>query len=152
MTAGDCNDRAGWENARASDDTLINGALEPEGRSAKIANSGESAKECIRCFGSRHQGRVADVSCHGGGGSRPHEHRVPVHVDQTRHQRSATAIEQDSVSIFIGGDRGRGNMLDLVSAHEHVRRARELPALSVEDADVLEQNEGQSCGLLSSCR
>ncbi len=61
VTAGDRDDRAGWIDARANDDTLVDSALKPERRPANVANGGEPAHQRIRGLGSRDQIQIAEV-------------------------------------------------------------------------------------------
>ena len=61
MTAGDGDDGAGRIDARAGDDALVDGALEPERRPAHVANGGEPAQQRVRRLRAGHQVGVADV-------------------------------------------------------------------------------------------
>ena len=122
VTAGDGDDGAGREDARTGDDALVDGALEPERRPAHVANGGESAHQRVRSFGACHQIEVADVPREQRCGRRPHQHRVPVRVDQPGHQRAPAAVDERGGGAAIGRDRICGDALDLVPADENVSR------------------------------
>ena len=91
VTAGDRDDGAGGIDARSGDDALVDRTLEPEGRPAHVADGGEAAHERVRGLGTGQQVEVADVAGEQGCGGGPHQHRVPVHVDQPGHQRPPAA-------------------------------------------------------------
>ena len=149
VTAGDGDDGAGRVDARAGDDALVDGALEPERRPAQVANGGEPAHQRVRGLGACHQIEVADVPREQRRGRRPHQHRVPVHVDQPGHQRAPAAVDDLGVGAAIGWNRICRDLLDRVPADENVHAGAQRVALAVEDADVLEEDDG---GWLSGLR
>ena len=61
VTAGDGDNSAGWIDARAGDDALVDGALQPERWPAHVANGGEPAHQRVRRLGACHQVQVADI-------------------------------------------------------------------------------------------
>ena len=126
VTAGDRNDRTGRVDTRTGDEALVDSALKAEGRAAQIAHGRETAQQGITGFVTRDQVRVADVPRERLRGRRPHQHGVPVHVDQTRHERATATINEDGADAAIGWYRRGGDSLDAVAAHEHERRRGEL--------------------------
>ena len=120
VTAGDGDDGAGRIDARAGDDALVDGALEPERRPAQVANGGEPAQQRVRRLGAGHQVDVADVPREQRRGRRPHQHRVPVHVDQPGHQRAPAAVDDVGVGEALGRNRVFRDLLDRVPADENV--------------------------------
>ena len=56
VTAGDGDHRAGREDARAGDEALVDGALEPERRSAQVADRGEAAHQRVGGLGAGERG------------------------------------------------------------------------------------------------
>ena len=85
MAAGDRDHGAGRIDARAGDEALINGLLEPKARPAHVANSGEAPHERIGRFRSREKIVVADVARYGDHRRGADQHRMPVRVDQAGH-------------------------------------------------------------------
>ncbi len=68
---------------------------------------------------------------------------MPMHIDETRHQRAPAAVDQDGVSALINRDRRRRDTLDSIPADKDVRWFRELTALAVEDPNVLEHRRSR---------
>ena len=101
---------------------FVDGALEPERRPAHVANGGEAAHQRVRRLGAGHQVGVADVPGEQRRRRRPHQHRVPVHVDQPRHQRAPAAVDQHRVFVSIDRDRARGDAFDFVPTDKDVLR------------------------------
>ena len=122
VTTGDGDDGAGREDARAGNRALVDGALESEGRPTHVANGRESAHQRVRRLGACHEIEVADVPREQRCGRRPHQHRVPVHVDQPGHQRAPAAVDEHGGGASIGRDRTCGDTLDLIPAHQNVSR------------------------------
>ena len=73
--------------------------------------------------------------------SHPHQHRVPMRVDQARHQRASAAVDDACVGPTVDRDRLRRDALDHVAADQHIGGRRERRALAIEDAHVLEQRD-----------
>ena len=111
-------------------------ALEAERRPAHVANGGEAAHQRIRRLVAGREVGKADVAhrlCRGG----RNQHRVPVRIDQPRHQRSPVAGD---ALCACGLDGLRRDARDHIALDQHVRRSRESSSFSVEDADVFEKD------------
>ena len=144
MATGDRDYGTGRVDARAGDEILIDSPLEPKGRSAHVANGREAPHERAGRFRSREKVGVADVVSQGSRRRGAHQHRMPMRVDQPRHQHARAPIDHLSVS----GDRCSRNLLDPVVADQNIGRREERAVFSVKNADVLEQY----CGTLLSLR
>jgi hypothetical protein len=127
----------GKMRGRAGDGALVDGAFEPEGRPAHVANGGESAHQRGSSLGACHEIEVADVPREQRCGRRPHQHRVPVHVDQPGHQRAPATVDEHGGGTLIGRDRTCGDTLDLIPAHQDVSRSCKNAAFAVKNPDVL---------------
>src|SRR5262249_23905587 len=138
VAAGDSDDRARGVDARAGDDALVDSALEPERRPAQVANSREPAQEGGSGLGASEKVQVADVCCEQRCGCGPHQHRVPMHVDQPRHECAPAAVDQDGVRASVTDDWRRRDGLACVPADEDVRWSGQLDTRAVEDANVLD--------------
>src|SRR5262249_46351056 len=84
--------RSAWVDTRASNDTLVDGTLETEHRSPQVADGSEPAHQSVRCLGARYQVGVTEVPYECLRGRWPHKHRVPVRVDEARHQHTAPGV------------------------------------------------------------
>ncbi len=114
MTTGDGDYGAGRVDAWAGDDPLVDRPLESECRPAQIANGREPAHERVRGLRACYQIQVADVRGEQNGHARPHQHRVPVHVDQPGHQRAAAAGNCPGAGAGIDRNRILRDLLDRV--------------------------------------
>src|SRR5258705_602475 len=100
MPARDSDHGAGRIDTRTFDDALINGALETEHRPAHVANGGEAAHQSVRRFLASYEIVEADVTerlCRGRAG----QHRVPMIVDQARHQRAPAPVDDRRGRVSI---------------------------------------------------
>lgn len=141
VAAGDCNDRAGRIDTRACDDAFVDRALEAKHRPADIANGREAAHQRVRRFGGGHEVVEADIAeCLRR--SHPHEHGVPMRVDQAGHQCAAAAIDDAAIAAAIEGDGRCRDVFDFVAPHQNTGRCGERGALAIEDTHVLEQCGG----------
>ena len=102
--------------------------LSPNDRPADVADGREAAHQRVGGFGARDEVGVADVARHRGRG-RPHEHRVPVRVDQAGHQRAAAAVDDRGGSARLDRNRVRGNARDDLPVDQHVGRTGQRAAL-----------------------
>src|SRR5215475_3951384 len=135
VPAGNRNDGAGWKHARSGDDALVDSLLQTKTRSAHVANCGESPQQRICRLGPRHDIVVSDVTGDRLSGSSPYQHRVPVDVDQPRHQ-SASGTPDDGCSARSIYRYWRiGDLFDLVTTNEDVGRLCELRRLPTEYPD-----------------
>ena len=73
-------------------------------------------------LGACHEIEMADVPREQRCGRRPHQHRMPVHVDQPGHQRAPAALDEHGGGAPIGRDRTCGDTFDLIPAHQNVSR------------------------------
>src|SRR2546429_9761970 len=99
MATGDGNYGTGGIDARTSHEPIINGALESERRSAKIANGGKASHQCIGGFVGRHDIVLTYVSCKGGSRGRGYHHSFPRLVGPPRHHDEASACQYGRFSI-----------------------------------------------------
>src|SRR5262245_33383828 len=74
---------------------------------------------------------------------------MPVRVDEPGHERAPAAGDDLGRGAAVDRDSGWGDLLDRVAADENVDVGAELPALAVEDTNVLEQ---RACGWLGRVR
>ncbi len=114
--------------------------LRPKLGPTEIAHGGETAHQGVAGLVSGNQVDVAGIRGRHQRGRRPHQHRVPVVVDQARHQRPATAV--DDRGGRIGRQRLGGDPLDPVALDPHVRRCRQPIAVAVKDFHVPEVGRG----------
>ena len=143
VPTGHRDDRARGIDARADHDAVVDDVLQREAVAAHVADGGEPAHQHAAGFrhgDDRHEaGIVLEVAAARGG----HQHRVPVRVDEPRHEHPPTARDDRGARLGTGRDRPRrGDSLDLVAPDEDVRRSGDALPLPVEDADVLEQRDG----------
>jgi hypothetical protein len=73
---------------------------------------------------------------------------VPVGVDQARHQRAASTVDRGDVGGVVERDGTGRDFLDLVSAHQHIRRFRKYVCLAIEDTHILKKHRGLRVVLL----
>ncbi|MET3224055.1 hypothetical protein ABIF35_004842 [Bradyrhizobium japonicum] len=141
MAAGDGDDGTGGIDARTGDEVLVDRPLEAETGPTHVTHGGEAAHQRRGRLARGEQIVVADVA-EGRGRRRTDQHRVPMRVDQPRHQHPAAAVDCLGVSRDV---RGR-YLLDLPVPDENIGRGGERTALSVEYPDVAEQNGGVLLG------
>src|SRR5262249_36546327 len=141
VAAGDRDDGAGRKDAWSNDDTLVDGALEPERRPTHVANGGEPAHQRVRGLGPCDQVQIAEIVGEQGRRRGPDQHGMPMPVDEARHERTATTGYDLCWRITLGWERILRDLLDRVAANKNVHARGELVALAVEDANVLEQCE-----------
>src|SRR6476646_10570647 len=115
MAAGDGDYRARRVDARTWQHALVDRALEAEYRSAHVTNGGEAAQQRSRGLGPSQYVEMADISRQERRGCWTYEHRMPVHVDQPRHQRAPTAIDDPGVGAGVCRNRILRNLLDRIS-------------------------------------
>src|SRR5262249_45700114 len=140
VTTGDGDDGAARIDAGPDAAARVEGALEPEPRPAYIANGGEPAEQRVRSLRAGHQVGVADIPGERLGGRRPHQHGVPVGVDQAWHERATAAV--DDGRLLRGRDVA-ADLLDLVADDEDGRARGELVRRAVEHLHVLEQGRAR---------
>jgi hypothetical protein len=87
---------------------------------------------------------VANIVRQGRGGIRPHQHRMPIRVDQAGHQDAPAAVNRSRTS---DRDRRRRYPLYLVVPDQNAGRRRKCTALSIEDTDVLKQGRDSPLSL-----
>src|SRR5262249_12502202 len=73
-------------------------------------------------------------------GRRPYKHRVPVRVDQARHERAPVGVDD---GCLLRGRDVATDLLDLVADDEDGRARGELVRLAVEHLHVLEQGRAR---------
>ena len=151
VTAGDGEDRSRREDAWSGDHSLVDGALECERRSADVADGRESAHQRGRGFGPREKGEVAEVRGHQHGGRRPHQHRMPMVVDQPRHERASGAVDQHGVGSAIGRDRRRGDPLDDLPLTSTLSRPGQRPLLPSNTRTFWNSVTGRRCRVPARC-
>src|SRR5688572_30825344 len=100
-----------------------------------------STHQRVRSLGACHQVQVADIICEQGCRSRPNKHRMPMRVDETRHERAPTTGYCLSRGVPFDRNGVFRDFFNRVAAHENVHARTDLLALAVEDANVLEQCE-----------
>jgi hypothetical protein len=149
VTARDRNDGAGWKDAWSDDDTLVDRALEPERRPTHVANGGKTTHQRVSGLCPRHQVQIAEIIREQLGRSGPNKHRMPMRVDEARHERTPTTDDDLSRGAPIDLDGIFGDFFDGVAANEDVHARAELIAFAVENTNVLEQRE---CGWLGGVR
>src|SRR5262249_41282159 len=101
VPAGNRNDGAGWKDARSGDDALDDSLLQANGGSAPVATCGDPPQQRVCGLAPRHDIVVSDVTGDQLRRSGPYHHRVPVHVDETRHERATAAVNEHGVGSPI---------------------------------------------------
>ena len=102
-----------------------------------VADGGEATHQRGRGLGPRQEIGVAKVAGNGLHGIWTHQHGMPVHIDQAGHQRATGPCNpRDALGSYWRFRNG----LDDVAFDEHVGRRGKDGALSVEDADILEEH------------
>ena len=145
VTAGHRDDRPGRIDARPGQQPFVDGAFQAESGPAQVADGGEAAHQRGRGLGPRQEVAVADVVGKKLRGRRPYHRRMPVRVDQARHQHPPACRNDADVVDLVDRDRARRYAFDDVALHQHVGRSRERGTPAVEDADV----SGKALRLLS---
>ena len=116
---------------------------------AEIANGREAAHQSVGRFNGGENVHVTDIAGDRFLCGRTHQRCVPMHVDQTGHQRAAAA--RDHGRSGIGRDRCCRNPFDNVAPDENIRWRGEGAALAVEDEDIGEQRL-RACGAAANDR
>ena len=124
-------------DAWPSHDPFVDGALEPEHRTAHVAYGGEPP----------HQGGLRLPRCQElkvrGIGRQEHALRgcchedMPVRINEPRHQHPPGRL--DHVHVGVDRDGACRDTLDDVASHQHIGGRRERSAFAVEDTDVLKK-------------
>src|SRR5262245_36595234 len=120
VATGNGYDRAGRVDTRTCEDAFVDGALETERRPAHIANGGEPAQERVCSLGACYQVEVADVPRKEGCWRRPHQHSVPVHIDQARHQSAPATGDNFGVGEALDRYWVERDFFDRVAANENI--------------------------------
>jgi hypothetical protein len=71
-------------------------------------------------------------------GRRRHK-RMPVRVNQARHQHPTALCDNADVGVSVNGNRSYRYAFDNVSSDENIGGGRQSGALAIEDADVLKE-------------
>ena len=107
MPAGHRDHRSRGKNSRAPGQPVVDCVLQTEHRAADIPNGGEAAQQRVPRLVRGKDVVIADVAgdrlCRG----RSDQHRMPVRVDQARHQGPPAAV--DYAHAGFGGNRARRN-------------------------------------------
>jgi hypothetical protein len=138
MTPRDRDHRARRIDARTGHQAFVDGALETERRPAQIPHGRESAHQRGVGLHAGQQVRIAQVALDRLRRRRPRQHRVPVVVDQSWHQRAPFAID-DREGRFRR-DRRRGDPLDDIAPDQYVGRVGKLATLAVEHPHIQKQD------------
>ena len=138
MAAGLRDHRARRPYSRALHDALVDRALETKGRPGHVADAGEAAHERFSRFVGRDKRDVADIRRQQDAYRQGGHHRVPMRIDEARHQNSAAAIDDASV----GGERsfGRLDRFDRSAFDDHPQALDERIRLAVEQPQVGEHD------------
>jgi regulator of protease activity HflC (stomatin/prohibitin superfamily) len=138
MAAGLRNHRARRPDAGSRDETLIDRTLQAEGWAGHVANAGEAAHQRLSRFISRDQSDVANIRGQQDSDRQGRHHRVPVRIDEARHQNSAAAIHD----ARVGGERsfGRLDRLDPLALDDNPQALDERVRLAVEEPQVGERD------------
>jgi len=107
---------------------------------ADITHRGEPAQQGGRGLGAGEESQITEVSRQEFRGGRSHQHRVPVIVDETRHQRASVALDSLHRCARRICDPRTRDRLDHVADHQHVRGAGHSLRFSIEDPDILEHD------------
>ena len=150
VAAGDGDDRSGRIDPWPGQHAFVDGALQAERGTAKVADGGEAAHQRGGGLGPREERGIADVASKHDRGREPHHRRVPMRVGQAGHQGPAAAVDDPGGRAAIDGDRRLGNSFDQVAANQHVGRFGQGRALAVEDSDIVEERHGRGA-LLGAC-
>ena len=138
MAAGLRDHRARRPDAGARHESLVDRALQAEGWPGHVANAGEAAHQRLSRFVGRDQSDVADIRRHEDGQRQRRQHRVPVRVDEARHQNPAAAIDDPDVGVERGF--GRLDRLDRLAVDHNPQARQERVRLAVEQPHVGERD------------
>src|SRR5215471_16062776 len=150
VTAGDRDDGTGRENARTDYSALVDRLLKPKRRTAHVANGRETPHQRVVRLGAGQEVEVANVASEQLHHRRPHQHRVPVHVDEPRHQRTPAAVNNGRSRHSVGGNCLGGNTFNLVSTNQNIAGRRKASTLAVKNADVCKDSDLRRCLSCSS--
>ena len=120
-------------DARARHEAIVDRSLQAEGWPGHVADAGEAAHQRPSRFVGRDKGEIADIRGQQDAHRQGRHHRVPVRVDEPRHQDSAAAIDDASV-----GERsfGRLDRLDRFALDDNPQALDERVRLTVEEPEV----------------
>src|SRR6202008_3298223 len=133
------NHRTRRIDARTLDGALIYRALESEYRAAHVAHRCKATHQRrfslargqymeVRVIGSHEQWR----------GCCRHE-RMPMRVNESRHQDAAISGDDLDIDIWLDGDRIHGNSIDGVALDKNIGRRRHRCAFAIKDAHLLKE-------------
>ena len=131
--------RARRIDAGANGKAAVDRLFQAKRRAAEVADGGEAAHQRALGLGARGQHYEADVRVQKGGDRESSEDRMPVRVDQARHERPAAAVND----LRSGRRREivRRQRLDPPRLHEEAKSAFERARLSIEQQEIRE-NDG----------
>jgi hypothetical protein len=116
----------------------VDRALQTEAWPGHVANAGEAPHEGLSCFVRRDQRDVADIRAQQDGQWQGRQHRVPVGVDEARHQHPAPAVDDPGVRVergFRGLDR-----LDPPAIDDNPQALQQHVGLAVEHERICERD------------
>ena len=101
--------------------SVVDRPLEPERWPPCVAHGGESAVPRAGGLFAGEEVEIPDVGGPHRGDWHRRQHRVPVRIDQARHQHSSTAVDLHSMLAVAGVDGLSGDRLDRGAADEDIR-------------------------------
>ena len=152
MARGLRDDGAGRIDARTDADAFVDGALQPGHGTAEVAHRREAPHQGRLGLSRRQQMEVRGLGRQQERHGRCRHEGMPVRVDEARHQHPPVRRDDVDVIVRVDGDGARGNPLDDVAPHQHVRRSRERGAPAIEDADILKERRSAPGGHGRKCR
>ena len=131
--------RARRIDAGANGEAAVDRLFQAKRRAAEVADGGEAAHQRALGLGARRQHDEADVGGEKGRDRQAGEDRMPVRVDQARHERPAAAVD----GLCSGRRREivRRQRLDPPALDEEAKSASQRARLAVEQQEIRE-NDG----------
>ena len=134
MSAGLRDHRAGRPDARSPDKAAVDRPLQSEGRARHVADAGEAAEQRSFGFGGGDEIDVTHIRRDQDLERDRRHHRVPVRVDQPRHQHPSAAV--DDVDILADRRPGGLDRTDPPALDFDPEARAQRVGLAVEQADV----------------
>ena len=130
--------RAAGIDAGTASETVVDRLFEGEGRSAEIANRGEPARERAFSLLAGGEKDVAHIRSQQAENRQPRKDRVPVRIDEARHDCPAAAV--DHPRAFGGADVARLDRLDAIPLDEQAESRTQCARTTIEQSEIREHD------------
>ena len=138
VAAARCDHRARRIDARPGREAVVDRLFQAKRRAAEVADGGETAHQRALGLGPRGQHDEADVCGQKGGDRESGEDRMPVRVDQARHERPPAAV--DGLRSGRRRELVRRQRLDPPGLDQEAKSALQRGRLAVEEEEIGEND------------